>query len=291
VLAGLHLARQGVSAVWDHRGDADAFAARVLHLDRPDPERRGELYRLVNRARDAGRDIGSTVELGAFHLEREGMLGSHTLLRDTGDRAFGRHLDGPGRDGLDFDPSRVTLVRHRPDGTIDHGSLGSAPAPWHRPGGPAPWVIRARGDLGLDLLSGAVPAEDAAALLSHDPQVRALPPGAEIVWLLPDADPAEAGDAVDGLLLATSLATGHLARTAYGEADIYQDRDSGKFTLALGRGAADRPHTADDWVSIAPVTNTPTVTDPEPAPAPRVWSRAELTVLVDGMADGLPPGG
>ncbi|NUS81221.1 MAG: lonely Cys domain-containing protein, partial [Streptomyces sp.] len=295
-LAGLHLASQGVLGVWDHGGDADTYAARVLHryVENSGPEHRGELYRLVNRARDTGRDIGSTAELGAFHLEREGVLDSETLLRDTGGRAFGRYLDGHGRGGLDFDPSRVTLIRYRSDDAIDHDASLSVPAPWHRPGGPAPWVLWANDALGNDLLTGVVPPEDVAALLSHDPQVRALAPDAEIVWLLPSADPEEGErDNVDALLLATSLATGHLARASYGEGGFHQDQDTGRVTLALGRDAAGRPQTADDWVSIAPVTRPAPapVTAPDPDTVPRVLSRADLTGLVDGMVAGLPSGG
>ncbi|MEK8145832.1 hypothetical protein NKH18_45230 [Streptomyces sp. M10(2022)] len=136
---------------------------------------------------------------------------------------------------------------------------------WHKPNGPAPWVIRLQGSIGAGLLSGDVPMEDFGHLLSTDPALGSprgcrtcpvtpdgrrtrplLPADAELVLLLPAN--AE-GPAVDGLLETIHRVTGRRPYTAYGlRGDLQTDPTTGLTTFPMlpGRrrpmGSPGSPH-------------------------------------------------
>ncbi|MYV54880.1 lonely Cys domain-containing protein, partial [Streptomyces sp. SID3212] len=81
---------------WESRTpDPDVLTAKVLHLDRPDPARREELFLLVARAAAAGRDPYNPTELAAFHLEVLGALGPETQLVDAKGVPTGRNWSRP----------------------------------------------------------------------------------------------------------------------------------------------------------------------------------------------------
>ncbi|WP_064273218.1 lonely Cys domain-containing protein [Streptomyces sp. RTd22] len=245
VLAGFGLAERGATAVRDFGHDVDAFAARVLHLAAPDPARRRDLARLLERAANVDIDLSRSMRLATFRLATGGLFAPERVIRRHDGTAVGR--DGDQRlDTLDVDLHEVTLVGVGPDGKLSFDVTDTAP--WDRPKGPAPWVVRLAGPLGEGLLSGRVPAEDVAHLLHIDPERRA---GSEIVLLLPRTDPATAGPAVERLLDAVTRGTGVRVYAAYGMADFFTDGD-GRTTVALGPGRDGRRRTAADFVSAGP---------------------------------------
>ncbi|MDW6056863.1 hypothetical protein SAZ11_00495 [Streptomyces sp. FXJ1.4098] len=95
VLAGFGLAERGATVVRDFGYDVDALAARVLHLDAPDPARRRELVRLLERATDVGIDASRSARLATFHLATGGLFTPERVIRRFDGTAMGRDGDQP----------------------------------------------------------------------------------------------------------------------------------------------------------------------------------------------------
>ncbi|MER7974550.1 hypothetical protein ABTX35_37025, partial [Streptomyces sp. NPDC096080] len=251
VLAGHVLERRGLTAVRDSGLDVDVFAARVLHLPAPDPARRPDLMRLVERAANAGVALDQSVRLGAFHLATRGSLAPDRVIRRTDGSLVGRDLDNR-VEPLDVSPSVVTLVGVDADGSPTFDTTDTAP--WHRPDGSGPWVVRMTGAVGRGVLSGRIPVEDVAHLLDID---STRPADRDIVLLLPTTDPDARPPAVERLLDAVSRHTGAVVHTAYGRADFHAGPD-GRATIALGRDGDDRRRTVGAFLTAgrAPVKRT-----------------------------------
>ena len=90
VLAGFGLAERGVTAVRDFGHDVDAFAARVLHLAAPDPARRRDLVRLLDRAENVDIDLSQSRRLATFRLAAGGLFAPERVIRRPD-----RHGGGP----------------------------------------------------------------------------------------------------------------------------------------------------------------------------------------------------
>ncbi|WP_040906089.1 lonely Cys domain-containing protein, partial [Streptomyces griseoflavus] len=173
--------------------DLDAVVRRVLLLDPTDPVSNAQRSRLLGlaTAREA-EPAGSLAALAALHLRRQGVLSpTHALTTGPDGRPRGRDWTR-GRDGLDdLDLTRTGRTGPRADGILSRDGVGAAP--WHRPGGPDPYVVRADGDRDQVVVRGhdgaprAVPLDVFAELLALDDELTGLPADVPVLLLVSDA--------------------------------------------------------------------------------------------------------
>jgi hypothetical protein len=177
---------------WEHRtGDPDSVGARILHLERPDPARRGDLVDLVTRAAAAGRDLGDPTALAAFHLEVLGALAPETRLLGADGTAVGRTwFPGPRTPGP-LNTGVLVAVVPGPGG--GQRTSGVVPAPWKTPDDSGPYVIWAPGDSG-HLLMGLpgrpvlrVPYDEVGELLFRDRELMGRPLRTDLVLAVREA--------------------------------------------------------------------------------------------------------
>ncbi|MCO5975018.1 lonely Cys domain-containing protein [Actinoallomurus soli] len=153
--------------------DPDALAARVLHLERPEPGRRADFADLVVSAMAAGRDPDDTVQLGAFHLETLGAFGPDRELLDESGMPSGRNWSSDSTSGVRVRTSHLMILQEAGPGRP--GTTRRAPAPWSRGGG-KPVLMLYTGRIGstqVALTIGGtrmqVPYAEFAELVSRDP--------------------------------------------------------------------------------------------------------------------------
>ncbi|CAL9613726.1 hypothetical protein SUDANB58_05693 [Streptomyces sp. enrichment culture] len=173
--------------------DLDAVARRVLLLDPADPVSNVQRSRLLGLATaQEAQAAGSPAALAALHLRRQGVLSStHAMTTGLDGRPRGRDWTR-GEDGLDdLDLTRTGRTGPRADGSLSRDEVG--PAPWHRPGGPDPYVVRADGDRDQVVVRGhdgaprEVPLEVFAELLALDAELSGLPADVPVLLLVSDA--------------------------------------------------------------------------------------------------------
>ncbi|GGQ91073.1 hypothetical protein GCM10010280_43450 [Streptomyces pilosus] len=233
--------------------DLDAVARRVLLLDHADPVtdvQRGRLLGLATA--QPAEPAGGLAALAALHLHRQGVLSpTHAMTTGLDGRPRGRDWTRGkgGTDGLDL--TRTGRTGPRTDGTLPRDEV--EPAPWHRPGGPEPYVVRADGDRdhvvvrGHDGAPREVPLDVFAELLALDTELSGLPADVPVLLLVSDAGGG-------GLELPRRAAdrTGRDVWSADGDVDIAEGPDrnaSHPYVVPLrsGRGS-DRT----DWIRSSP---------------------------------------
>ncbi|MEU0755115.1 lonely Cys domain-containing protein [Streptomyces albogriseolus] len=173
--------------------DLDAVARRVLLLDPADPVTDVQRARLLGLASaQEARAAGGLAALAALHLQRQGVLSpTHALTTGPDGRPRGRDWTR-GKGGLDdLDLTRTGRTGPRADGSLSRDEMG--PAPWHRPGGPDPYVVRADGDRDQVVVRGhdgaprEVPLDVFAELLALDAELSGLPADVPVLLLVSDA--------------------------------------------------------------------------------------------------------
>ncbi|MYS21054.1 hypothetical protein GA0115240_12501, partial [Streptomyces sp. DvalAA-14] len=177
---------------WQSRTPApDTLGATILHLDQPDPARRGELLDVVAQAAAVGRDLDDPVQLAAFHLGLLGAYADATRLLDAHGNVVGRNwfsgtpLAGP--------VSMATLYVADGDPAGGTGLRGTATAPWARPGQHVPHLIWAGGGPAHivmtlpDGTSRAVSYDEVGELVSWDPVLLSRPLAVGVVLAVPRA--------------------------------------------------------------------------------------------------------
>ncbi|MET9369075.1 lonely Cys domain-containing protein [Streptomyces griseoflavus] len=173
--------------------DLDAVARRVLLLDPADPVTDVQRARLLGLASaQEARAAGSPAALAALHLRRQGVLSpTHALTTGPDGRPRGRDWTR-GKGGIDdLDLTRTGRTGPRADGSLSRDEVG--PAPWHRPGGPDPYVVRADGDRDQVVVRGhdgaprEVPLDVFAELLALDAESIGLPADVPVLLLVSDA--------------------------------------------------------------------------------------------------------
>ncbi|MFE5238788.1 MULTISPECIES: lonely Cys domain-containing protein [unclassified Streptomyces] len=254
---------------WEHRTpDPDTAGARLLHLDRPDPARRGEVVDLVTRAAAAGRDLDNPTAVAAFHLETLGALAPETrLLAADGSTAGRTWFQTPRKPGPLNTAALVTAVP-KPGGGFQPG--GVVPAPWKTPDSPGPYVIWAPGDSGhlVMQLPGSpvlrVPYDEIGELLSRDRELAGKPLRTDVLLAVREAGTAGGTDPrpVIGAL------TGRGVWTTTDKVFLTGSSAPGSpYAVAVLRdpAAAGGPSAAGAWSVVRPGgTGTP---DPATAPA------------------------
>ncbi|MER6621185.1 lonely Cys domain-containing protein, partial [Streptomyces sp. NPDC000931] len=233
--------------------DLDAVARRVLLLDPADPVSNVQRSRLLGLATaQEARAAGGLAALAALHLRRQGVLSpTHALTTGLDGRPRGRDWTR-GRDGIDdLDLTRTGRTGPRADGSLSRDETG--PAPWHRPGGPDPYVVRADGDRDQIVVRGhdgaprEVPLDVFAELLALDAELSGLPADVPVLLLVSDAGGG-------GLELPRRAAdrTGRDVWAANGVVDVAEGPDGNAshpyvVPLRSGRGS-DRT----DWIRNSP---------------------------------------
>ncbi|CAL9330645.1 hypothetical protein SUDANB6_00065 [Streptomyces sp. enrichment culture] len=276
-LTHLDQLRQADPALRNAPLDLDSLTRKVLLLDTAHPvtdAQRSELFRVAMAPET--KSAGSLAALAAFHLELRGVLSpTRALTDDSG--VLGRNWANAEIPGLDL--TEVGKVVRQPDGTLGRG--GVEPAPWHRPGEPKPYVVMAEGDhrrivvRGYDGAPRQVPVDVFAELLARDPRLAALPPGAPVVLLVPDAGargldlPRQAADRV-----------GREVWSANGAVKVSPQQDPSQphvVSLLFGEGLP-----RADWIRSIPGQ----VLDPAERENAPEWERGVLShsVVGDGGA-------
>ncbi|GAA2267382.1 hypothetical protein GCM10010415_35610 [Streptomyces atrovirens] len=173
--------------------DLDAVARRVLLLDHADPVTDAQRSRLLGLATaQTAQPAGSLAALAALHLHRQGVLSpTHAMTTGLDGRPRGRDWTR-GKGGTDdLDLTRTGKTGPLADGALSRDEVG--PAPWHRPGGPDPYVVRADGDRdhvvvrGHDGAPREVPYDVFAELLALDVELGGLPADVPVLLLVSDA--------------------------------------------------------------------------------------------------------
>ncbi|MGW5636785.1 lonely Cys domain-containing protein, partial [Streptomyces sp. NPDC003832] len=201
--------------------DLDAVARRVLLLD-PGTfvtgAHRGAL--LAAAGHPAARSANGLATLSALHLRGRGVLSPTRALPAGPDgRARGRDWTQDQARTTALDLTRTGRAGPEADGTLPLDQVD--PAPWHRPGTPEPYVVRADGDRdaivvrGFDGAPREVPLDVFAELLTLDEELSALPTNVPVLLLVPDAGGG-------GLELPRRLAdrTGRNVWSAAGDVDL-----------------------------------------------------------------------
>ncbi|MFI0507666.1 lonely Cys domain-containing protein [Streptomyces albogriseolus] len=233
--------------------DLDAVARRVLLLDPADPVSDVQRARLLGLASaQEARAAAGPAALAALHLRRQGVLSpTHALTTGPDGRPRGRDWTR-GKGGLDdLDLTRTGRTGPRADGSLSRDEVG--PAPWHRPGGPDPYVVRADGDRdhvvvrGHDGAPREVPLDVFAELLVLDAELSGLPADVPVLLLVSDAGGG-------GLELPRRAAdrTGRDVWAANGVVDVAEGPDKGAlhpYVVPLrSAGGSDRT----DWIRSSP---------------------------------------
>ena len=256
--------------------DLDALAAKVLHLDASahpvDEARRTELLWTAAGAAALGRDLRNPTALAAHHLERNGALSAHTLLKSEDGDIIGRDWIGMGM-ADPFVPDRYLAASH---GT-DAANARMTSAPWRADGvlTPAYLVLGNGGPDHLDLpwpdgSRRPVPVAEIAELLAIDPVLSARPPGGALVPIVPRTGPGEAL----AKALSSRTATARTVYTPAVDADIFHDTLLEKNLVVV---APQPPGSASGsaWVRTDPPPLATAVPAAPAAPAPVVVMTAD----------------
>ncbi|MGX1267309.1 hypothetical protein RKD18_000503 [Streptomyces phaeoluteigriseus] len=171
--------------------DLDAVTRQVLLLGPADPVtdvQRGQVLRLATA--EPTDPAGGLAALAALHLRDQGVLApTHALTTGPDGRPRGRDWTTARLPGLDLTHTGRTALRS--DGSPHRTDVDTAP--WHRPGEPEPYAVRADGDhqhivvRGFDGAPREVPLDVFAELLALDPELAGLPADVPVVLLVPDA--------------------------------------------------------------------------------------------------------
>ncbi|MDT0402098.1 lonely Cys domain-containing protein [Streptomyces edwardsiae] len=274
-LSRLDELRQSVPALRDGPLDLDAVTREVLLLDTAAPvtdAQRGELFRVA--LDPAVEHAGSLASLAAFHLELRGVFSvSHELTADDGG-VWGRDWTGTAPPGTGL--TEVGGAVRQPDGSLHPAA--PEPAPWHRPGEPAPYVVMAEGDhrhvvvRGYDGAPRQVPVDVFAELLARDPRLAGLPTDTPVVLLVSDAGsrgldlPRQAADRV-----------GREVWSANGKVLVFRQPDPSLPhlpSLVYGEGRTPYP----EWIRSEPGQ----VLDPAERENAPEWERETLSHSVVG---------
>ncbi|MYQ66921.1 MULTISPECIES: lonely Cys domain-containing protein, partial [unclassified Streptomyces] len=295
--------------------ELDRAAATALHLPQPDPAVRDGFLRLARFAAAAGRDPFRLAEVGAYYLELGGVHAPASAIRAQDGSLIGRDHTGAPAGTLDFDATRLTLLRRAPDGSTVVDS--TVPAPWYTgtvmgAASAKPWLYRAgRLDADrIDVRGAAVSHEESAELMYRDPGAANLPLGHPAVLLVPGSRPRPGDAPHDSLPGRGALLTGRPMWAAHGTPTLHTDPATGRTTVALEPDASGNPLTAADFgliraqdvrtpatgyaplaqAAAAPGTTVPVApapppsftgqdrTDPtDPPPADRPWERTGPT--------------
>ncbi|MER5552013.1 lonely Cys domain-containing protein [Streptomyces sp. NPDC002793] len=187
---------------WERRSpDPDSEGARILHLERADPARRGELVDLVAMAAAVGRDLDDPTALAAFHLEVLGALAPETRLLGADGTTTGRTWFPSPRTPGPLNTDVLVTALPKPGG--GHQPGGVEPAPWKTSGGPAPYVIWAPGNSGHLLMSLPgrpvlrVPYDEVGELLSRDRDLVGRPLRTDVVLAVREAGAPTGADPRD----------------------------------------------------------------------------------------------
>ncbi|MFF9059620.1 lonely Cys domain-containing protein [Streptomyces sp. NPDC014882] len=256
--------------------DLDRVARTVLLLDHSAPvsdAQRGELLRVATDP--AAESAGSLAALTALHLRRQGVLSpTHAMTTGLDGRPRGRDWTTAHAPDLDLTNTGRTALRS--DGTLERGEVTTAP--WHRPGEPEPYVVRADGDhehivvRGHDGAPREVPLDVFAELLALDPELAGLPTDVPVVLLVP-------GAGARGLELPRRAAdrAGRDVWSADGGVDVNARQDPSLPHVVSLRGVrgGPRPH----WIRSTPGQ----VPDPAQAADAPLWEQWTLshTIVTD----------
>ncbi|WP_421106959.1 lonely Cys domain-containing protein [Streptomyces sp. NEAU-S77] len=245
----------------------DSAGARMLHLSAPDPARRTEMFQLLRRAAAFGRDLGNPAEVGALHLQTRGALKNATLMATTGGagigRDYGAHRTGP----IDFDGTKVTLLRRAADGSLVPDS--TVQAPWYspnKPHAPVPWLFRADQQGGLAVIDGPVPHAEVGELFYRDPVLTHHRENVHVILLVEGARPRPGESIVDSMPGQGALLSGRYTWSAFGKPTLYTDPQTGKTTVALEPDASGRPRPITDLGLVRPRDIRGSFGAPAPAP-------------------------
>ncbi|MEU5095711.1 lonely Cys domain-containing protein [Streptomyces sp. NPDC020996] len=228
--------------------DLDAVARRVLLLDLADlvtDVQRSRLLGLVTA--QSAQSAGSLAALSALHLQQQGVLSpTHTMTTPDG-RVRGRDWTTGHIPDLDLTNTGRTALQS--DGGLGRADVRTAP--WHRPGQPEPYVVRADGNhehvvvRGFDGAPREVPLDVFAELLALDPELAGLPADVPVVLLIP-------GAGARGLELPRRAAdrAGRDVWSADGAVDVTAQQDPSLPHVVSLRGGRGRLRTA--WIRSTP---------------------------------------
>ncbi|OSP41769.1 hypothetical protein B7767_19150, partial [Streptomyces sp. 13-12-16] len=256
--------------------DLDRVARTVLLLDHSAPvsdAQRDELFRVATDP--AAGSAGSLAALTALHLRRQGVLSpTHAMTTGLDGRPRGRDWTTAHVPDLDLTNTGRTALRS--DGTLERGDVTTAP--WHRPGEPEPYVVRADGNhehivvRGYDGAPREVPLDVFAELLALDPELAGLPADVPVVLLV-------SGAGARGLELPRRAAdrAGRDVWSADGGVDVNAQQDPSLPHVVSLRGVRGRPR--PHWIRSTPGQ----VLDPAQAADAPLWERWTLshTIVTD----------
>ncbi|WP_411152363.1 lonely Cys domain-containing protein [Streptomyces sp. A30] len=255
--------------------DLDAVTRRVLGLDSAAPVTGGQRSELFRVAMDeAVESAGSLAALAAFHLQLRGVLSLSRAMTTPVGAVRGRNWTDTAIP--DLDATTVGRRVRQPDDTFVHGDVRTAP--WHRPGGPEPYIVVAAGAhdhvvvRGFDGTARRVPIDVFAELLALDPALAGLPADVPVVLLIP-------GAGARGLDLPRRTADrlGRDTWSANGAVNVAPQQDpSLPHTVSLSSGDG-RPRA--DWIRSTPGQ----VLDPAEYEGAPAWERDMLshTIVTD----------
>ncbi|MFH9819768.1 lonely Cys domain-containing protein [Streptomyces sp. NPDC017230] len=256
--------------------DLDAVARRVLLLDSVDPVTDAQRDRLLGLATaESAESAGTLAALAALHLRRQGVLSpTHAMTTGLDGRPRGRDWTTAHHPGVDTTSTGRTALR--PDGRPHRTDVRTAP--WHRPGEPEPYVVRADGDhehivvRGFDGAPREVPLDVFAELLALDPELAGLPAGTPVVLLV-------SGAGARGLELPRRAAdrVGRDVWSANGGVDVTAPQDPAQPHVVSLRGGPGRQRT--DWIRSTPGQ----VLDPAESANGPYWEQETLshTIVTD----------
>ncbi|OQD51687.1 hypothetical protein BM536_038700 [Streptomyces phaeoluteigriseus] len=171
--------------------DLDAATRRVLLLGSAGPVTDVQRSQVLGLA--TAESAGGLAALAALHLRRQGVLApTHAMTTGLDGRPRGRDWTTAHLPGLDLTHTGRTALQS--DGSLDRTDVNTAP--WHRPGEPEPYVVRADGDhqhivvRGFDGAPREVPLDVFAELLALDTELAGLSSDVPVVLLVPGAAPA-----------------------------------------------------------------------------------------------------
>ncbi|MBP2068828.1 lonely Cys domain-containing protein, partial [Streptomyces iranensis] len=245
--------RELIDNLRDNGGDQKIGeeAAKILHLDAPDPAQQIPMLDLVRRALAQGRGP-VRIELAEYHLETSGgAFAPNTMIRAKDGSIIGRDHTGQPADTVDLDWTKLTLLRRAPDGTLVADS--TVWAPWFDPQWPVvPWLYRAdrRDDTRVEVGGLAAPHDEIGELMYRDPAAAQLPLPSTAVLMVPRSRPRPGDLMVGSLPGQGALRSGRSMWAAYGTPVFFTDPATGKTTIALEPDPGGNPLTAEDFTLI-----------------------------------------